>query len=525
MILIGELALWVALLMAAWSAITSFAGGKAGRADLILSGERGIYATCVLTVAAAAGLWTALLTHDFSFRYVAEHTTANLPVIYSFAAFWAGQSGALLLWSLLLVLCSAMTVFRNRKSDPELMPYVTGTLATILLLFLSAICLEANPYERLDWIPPEGVGMNPRLQNAGMVVHQPSLYLGYVSTAIPFAFGIAALATRRLDERWLAEVRRWSLVSWVFLSTGIMVGMWWTYIEPGSSSSWALHAVKNGSLVVWLTTTAFLCAIAIAERRGMISQWSVVLAASSFFVAMPGMTMMRISGLSGVQSFVRSPIGTWFTGVLVVAAVFTGYLVITRLRTVHQDAALDVIARPAARNLQAYGKYVVSVGAALLLLGVGGAALRKNHDTRLRTGESFTTRDPYGSEWTFAAQGVSHFQSLNRNVTAVAVQAVREGKRVGIISSETRQYVDSRGVGTFEPTTEAGIRATPRHDILITLGSLSDDEVAELRISFHPLMMWVWIGGALTILGVMMVMWPRPRRERQHGEIPMVEAR
>src|SRR5919205_4569219 len=258
MILVGELSLWVALLMAAWCATASFAGGATRRPELAASGERALYATFAFVLLASAGLWTALLTHDFSLKFVASFTSANLPTVYTLTAFWAGQSGSLLFWALILSLYSAVVAWSNRRRNRELMPYVHGVLGATLLFFLATLCLGANPYERLEWVPPDGRGMNPQLQNPGMAIHPPNLYLGYIATTVPFAFAIAALITRRLDAEWLAAVRRWSLVSWFFLTVGITLGMWWAYVELGWGGYWAWDPVENASFLPWLTGTAFL---------------------------------------------------------------------------------------------------------------------------------------------------------------------------------------------------------------------------------------------------------------------------
>src|SRR5688500_6712965 len=220
--------------MAAWGATVSFAGGQMRRSDLIESGERAIYATLAMVVLASIGLWTALLTHDFSIKYVASFTSANLPVVYTIAAFWGGQSGSLLFWALILAIFSAVTLWSNRTSNRELMPYVSGTLALVLVFFLATICLGSNPFERLDWVPPDGRRLNPQLQNPGMAIHPPNLYFGYISTTIPFAFAIAALLTRRLDAGWLAAAWRWALFSWFFPTAGIGLWMLLAYGEPAS---------------------------------------------------------------------------------------------------------------------------------------------------------------------------------------------------------------------------------------------------------------------------------------------------
>src|SRR5437762_10401973 len=188
--------------MAAWATTVSFAGGALRREDLIASGRRAIYATFAMVLTASIGLWTALLSRDFSLEYVAGHISANMPNIYVFTAFWSGQAGSMLFWALILSLYSAIVVRSNRTRNRELMPFVTGTLACVLVFFLATTAFKANPYSRLDWLPPDGRGMNPQLQNPGMAIHPPNLYLGYVATAIPFAFAIAALATRPLDAEW-----------------------------------------------------------------------------------------------------------------------------------------------------------------------------------------------------------------------------------------------------------------------------------------------------------------------------------
>ena len=235
MILIGELSLWVAILMAAWTTTVSWAGGYQRRPDLVFSGERAMYATFAFTIVAAIGLWYAIFTHDFSLKFVASYTSMNLPSVYLFSSLWAGQAGSMLFWTLILSMYGAVAVYANRSRLRNMMPWVTGTMGLITLFFLMATAFGANPFERLDWVPADGRGMNPQLQNPGMAIHPPMLYFGLVATAVPFAFAIGALVTRQLDGEWLAAVRRWSLLSWFFLTIGIVLGMWWAYVELGWS--------------------------------------------------------------------------------------------------------------------------------------------------------------------------------------------------------------------------------------------------------------------------------------------------
>jgi cytochrome c-type biogenesis protein CcmF len=656
MILIGELSLWVALLMATWGTTVGFAGGFSRRAELIASAERASYATFGFLALAAVGLWTALLRSDFSFRYVASYTSANLPSIYKFTAFWAGQSGSLLLWAFILSAYSAIAVYSNRSRNRELMPYVTATLSAITLFFVMTLCFGSNPYERLDWIPPDGTGLNPQLQNPGMAIHPPNLYLGYIGTAIPFAFAIAALITRKLDAGWLAAVRRWTLISWFFNTTGIILGMWWAYVELGWGGYWAWDPVENASFLPWLVNTAFLHSIMVQEKRGMLRKWNVTLVVSAFLLAILGTFITRSGVISSVHSFAQSSVGYWFLGFLVLAFGVTVFLVSTRLKDLESKAELEslvsreasflfnnlllvgiafavlwgtlfpilseavtnnkitvgppffnkvniplgltllaltgigpliawrrasaenlkrqftapvlvgittlaalvalgmrdvsaliayglcgfvagpivqefwkgvgarrrmykenpatALLRLVARNRRRYGGYIVHVGIVVLFAAFAGLAFKEEFDVTLKGGETYEAVDPYGNQWRFVSQGVSRYEELNRQTTAVLLDSYRNGKRVGVIKTEKRQYTDSRGVPTFQPATEVGIMDGMREDVYVVLAGVVGEDTAEMRITFNPLVWWVWYGGMIMAVGGLIVMWPQAERRR-----------
>lgn len=349
MSLIGELSLWVALLMACWSATVSFAGGSLKRNDLVISGVRGLYATFAMVVVASVGLWYSLLTKDFSLNYVASHISSTMPNVYIFTSFWSGQAGSMLFWALILSMYGTVAIATSRKRNPELIPWATGTLAAILVFFIVTMCFKANPFERLNFIPADGKGMNPQLQNPGMAIHPPCLYLGYVATAIPFAFAIAALFSRKLDAEWLAVVRRWALISWFFLTIGIILGMWWAYVELGWSGYWAWDPVENSSFLPWLTTTAFLHSIMIQEKRGMLRKWNVVLVVASFLLAIFGTFITRSGVIESVHSFAQSPVGPWFATFFFLSTGISVYLVGTRLTDLQAKAELEsMVSREAA---------------------------------------------------------------------------------------------------------------------------------------------------------------------------------
>jgi len=673
-ILIGELSLWVALLMAAWAATVSFAGGALNRRDLTLSGERAIYATLAMVFLASLGLWTALFAHDFSIKYVASFSSANLPKVYTFTAFWAGQAGSMLFWCLILAIYSAIAVYQNRVRNRTLMPYVSGTLAVVLIFFLATMCFGANPFERLDWIPPDGRGMNPQLQNPGMAIHPPNLYLGYVGTTIPFAFAIAALITRKLDAEWLAAIRKWTLIAWFFNTTGIFLGMWWAYVELGWGGYWAWDPVENASLLPWLVNTAFLHSIMVQEKRGMLRKWNVTLVVSTFLLSIFGTFITRSGIISSVHSFAQSPVGNWFAGFLLLAIAVTAYLVTTRLRDLEAKATLEsMVSREAAflynnvvlvgiafsvlwgtlfpiiteavrgekitvgppffnavniplgltlllltgigpliawrrasvanlqrqfagpvtagvaagvllavlgmrdvpaiiayvfaafvamtvvqefykgvgarrrmygesmvpafarlisRNRRRYGGYIVHMGVVIVFAAFAGLAFKKEFDVTLKDGDSRELVDPFGHKWKFVSQGLSQYDLLNRQVTALALDLSRDGKSAGVLTTEKRQHVDSRGAPTFEPSTEVGIKSSWKQDVYVVLAGVREDQSAEIRVTFNPLVRWVWLGGGLMALGGLIVMWPQAERKRvQSGyavamppvEIPAIE--
>ena len=666
MILVGELSLWVALLMAAWTTTVSFSGGLQGRADLVKSGERALYATFAFTLLASVGVWTALFTHDFSIKFVASYTSANLPKIYTFTAFWAGQAGSLLFWSLILTGYAAIAVFTNRAKNRHMMPWVTGTLGVIALFFLMTMCFGANPYERLDWIPPDGRGMNPQLQNPGMAIHPPMLYLGLVATAVPFAFAIGALISRRLDAEWLGAVRRWALLSWFFLTIGIVLGMWWAYVELGWAGYWAWDAVENSSLLPWLSGTAFLHSIMIQEKRGMLRKWNVTLVVVTFLLSILGTFITRSGIIESVHAFAQSPVGNWFLGFLIVATTLTVYLVSTRLEDLQSKAELEsMISREAAflynnlalvgicfatlwgtlfpilseavkgekitvgppffnavngplgllllaltgigpliawrrastsnlrrqftwpvasgiaafsvlfalgmrnfyalvtyllagfvfgtiaqefikgigarrrmyseglfaasmrligRNRRRYGGYIVHFGVVVLFCAFAGQMFKRDLAATVKTGETIKATDAYGHAWTFTSLGVSQFEQLNRRVLAVTFNVTKDGQKMGVLSSEKRQHVDSRGEPTFEPSTEVGILESPSQDVYLVFTGAVDAETAAVHINFNPLVWWVWFGGIMMAFGGIIVMWPQAQKERESGYVAELPA-
>jgi cytochrome c-type biogenesis protein CcmF len=305
-IVLGELSLWIALPVAIWGMAMGMLGGRSQRGDLVLSAERSIYAVTVLLTLASAGVMAAFLGDRFEYWYVASYSNRELETFYKISGLWAGQRGSLLFWALLVGFFASITVFLNRRRNREFMPYVVGVLQGILTFFLVVLLFAGvNPFEQLDFTPANGQGLNPQLQNYWMTIHPPTLYLGFTAFTIPFAFAIAALLNGRLDSRWITLTRRWTLLSWFFLSVGIIFGMRWAYEELGWGGYWFWDPVENASLLPWLTATAFLHSVMIQENRGMLKVWNMSLVVLTFLLTVFATFLTRSGLIESVHSFAQ----------------------------------------------------------------------------------------------------------------------------------------------------------------------------------------------------------------------------
>ena len=326
-----------------------FSGRWQDRPELAASVTNASYGICGALLVASISLWKGLASHDFNIEYVAAYTSRNLPDGYIFSAFWAGQKGSLLFWAVVLSMFAAVAQLITPRRYAPLMPYVAGVTSAVTAFFVCTMLFAANPFERLPFTPADGRGLNPQLQNPGMMIHPPMLYLGYISITIPFAFAIAALLTRGLDTGWIHAIRKWTLVSWLFLSIGITLGMWWAYVELGWGGYWAWDPVENASLLPWLTMTAFLHSVMIQEKRGMLKRWNVGLIIGTFLLSIFGTFITRSGVIASVHSFTQSNVGYFFLGFLVVAGILSYTLLHTRWPLLKADVQLEsVLSREAA---------------------------------------------------------------------------------------------------------------------------------------------------------------------------------
>jgi cytochrome c-type biogenesis protein CcmF len=342
--LLGQFCLWLALLTALWGAGLAFFAPLSRRPDLARTAQRTAYGVAVALLVAALALWQGLLTHDFNIDYVARYTSRNLPEAYVFAAFWAGQQGSLLFWAVVLAGFAALAQALTSRRHEALLPYVAGITNVVVAFFVLTMLFSANPFARLPFTPEDGNGLNPQLQNPGMTIHPPLLYLGYISITIPFAFAMAALLSRRLDTGWIQAIRKWTLLSWIFLSAGITVGMWWAYVELGWGGYWAWDPVENASLLPWLTMTAFLHSVMIQEKRGMLKRWNVGLIVASFLLSIFGTFITRSGVIASVHSFTQSNVGYFFLAFLLGVGVLAFALLYSRWPELEPEAKLESLA-------------------------------------------------------------------------------------------------------------------------------------------------------------------------------------
>jgi cytochrome c-type biogenesis protein CcmF len=274
---------------------------------MVLSAERSVHIVFFLTILASLGVIDAFLNDRFQYLYVASYSNRDLPTYFKVSGLWAGQTGSLLFWLLLLMFFSSLCVWLNRRRNREFMPYVTGILQGIAVFFLVVLLFAGvNPFERLGFMPVDGQGLNPQLQNYWMTIHPPTLYLGFTAFTIPFAFAMASLMTGRLDSRWIQLTRRWTLLSWFFLANGIIFGMRWAYEELGWGGYWFWDPVENASLLPWLTATAFLHSVMVQETRRMLKVWNMGLVILTFLLTIFATFLTRSGLIESVHSFAEN---------------------------------------------------------------------------------------------------------------------------------------------------------------------------------------------------------------------------
>ncbi len=325
-------------------AVGSIAWGlRTGYSGPLRSGRRAVWTVCALALLAVILLERALLARDMSYRYVAEHTSKDLPLHYAFSSLWAGQEGSLLLWLLILSAYGSAFLFAYRKRLDPFYDAVAMVIATVMIFFTGLLTFVSSPFRILATPPPDGMGLNPLLQDPGMMIHPPILYTGYVGFIVPFGFAMAVLLLNRSGTRWIEEVRRWTLFCWGFLGVGILLGARWAYVELGWGGYWGWDPVENASLMPWLVGTGFLHSVMIEQRRGMLKTWNIALIALTFELSIFGTFLTRSGVLTSVHSFAESNIGPWFLSFILISGTAATALILYRKALLESENRMDAM--------------------------------------------------------------------------------------------------------------------------------------------------------------------------------------
>jgi cytochrome c-type biogenesis protein CcmF len=339
---LGSAVLWVAAALALYGAGAAAVGSTGGRPALIESAQYAALAVFALVTAAFVLLVYAFLTFDFSVLYVARQTNLRTPFYFRITGVWGALEGSIVLWSWLLALYTLILVVRHR-SQRDLYPWALSVMLGVLCFFLLIMTVPAPPFERATPVPADGRGLNPLLEDTGMITHPIALYLGFTGFTVPFAFALAALITGRVGDAWITATRRWTIVAWYFLSLGLLIGGWWSYHVLGWGGYWAWDPVENAAFMPWLTGTAFLHSVMIQERRRMLKLWNISLVLLTFGLTIFGTFLTRSGIIASVHSFTQGTIGVFFLAFLALV-LLTGFgLLAWRWSLLRADGELDSV--------------------------------------------------------------------------------------------------------------------------------------------------------------------------------------
>jgi cytochrome c-type biogenesis protein CcmF len=350
---LGQFALALGFVVTVYSIVASLIGIRFKHDKLIASGRNAAVGVFVCITTAFVSLGYLFVANDFSINYVAQHSNRDLPLYFKISSIWGGQEGSLLFWGWLLTMYAALVVVQNWKKHSSMMPYVTAVLMATSLFFTMMHLFVVNPFTHLGilqpdgrpipFVPRDGAGLNPLLQDMLMVIHPPMLYLGFVGFAVPFAFAMGAMITRQLGDTWIRTTRRWTMIAWFFLGTGILLGGNWAYHELGWGGFWAWDPVENASLMPWIIATAFLHSVMVQEKKGMLKVWNMLLIILTYTMCLFGTFLTRSGVVSSVHAFAQSPIGGYFAAFIIIGLSGALYLLFDRLPYLKSEAQMEAI--------------------------------------------------------------------------------------------------------------------------------------------------------------------------------------
>lgn len=338
LVIIGNLSIYLALILSIYAFITIVIGIRKQDQRFIDSAKGATLATFILACISMTLLLVALGTSQFQFSLVYENTSSDLPMLYKLSALWSGNSGSLILWTFFLTMYTIMIAYSKKMVRNPMTPYVIAVILINTIFFYFILGFVTNPFELVsDGVPAEGMGLNPMLQDPGMIIHPVAIYLGYVGLVVPFAFAMASLMLKNMDSFWIKTTRRWTIIAWIFLTIGNVIGGYWAYRELGWGGYWAWDPVENASLMPWFTVTAFLHSVMIQERRNMLKTWNISLIILSYALSLFGTFLVRSGVLTSVHAFVSSNLGTYFLIFMALMIIFSMYILMSRYQLIRKD--------------------------------------------------------------------------------------------------------------------------------------------------------------------------------------------
>ena len=364
---IGHFALIIALFLAFCLGVLPIIGAARNNAVLMGTARPLAHGQFVFLAIAFVCLTYAFVVNDFSVLYVAQHSNSQLPVVYRVAAVWGGHEGSLLLWAFLLSAWTLAVAVYSKHLPEEMVARVLGVMGLVAVGFLLFMLFTSNPFERLLPAAADGRDLNPLLQDPGLVIHPPMLYMGYVGFSVAFAFAIAALLGGKLDATWARWSRPWTTVAWVFMTLGIALGSWWAYYELGWGGWWFWDPVENASFMPWLVGTALIHSLAVTEKRGAFKSWTVLLAIAAFSLSLLGTFLVRSGVLTSVHAFASDPKrGVFILAFLVVTIGASLLLFPWRAPKIGLGGRFDLLSR---ESLLLSNNVLFSVAAASVFIG------------------------------------------------------------------------------------------------------------------------------------------------------------
>ncbi|NDG90843.1 MAG: heme lyase CcmF/NrfE family subunit [Burkholderiaceae bacterium] len=522
---IGQYSLVLALFTAIILAVFPILGAQTNRPQLNAIARPASWGLFVWVAISFICLTITFIENDFSVLYVAQNSNSQLPLIYRICAVWGGHEGSILLWALMLAGWTlAVAVFSKHLPD-KMVARILGILGILSIGVLLFTLLTSNPFDRLFPPAPEGRDLNPLLQDPGMIIHPPFLYMGYVGSAVAFAFAIAALLSGRLDAAWARWSRPWVTTAWCFLTIGIALGSAWAYYELGWGGWWFWDPVENASFMPWLVGTALIHSLAVTEKRGGFKMWTALLAILAFSLSLLGTFLVRSGVITSVHAFATDPErGIFILGFL--AFVVGGSLLLFAWRapkaniggnfeTVSREGMVDRARinpdRSWWQNLRIqpagyYGMLMAHFGVAVFIIGVTAVrGFETEQDVRMQVGG-------------VSQSGGYDFQLVSLKTIAgpnyAAIQGhfdvSRNGKPVTSLYPEKRIYTASQ-----MPMTEAAIDSGLTRDLYVSLGEPINDNEWSVRIYHKPFVDWIWGGCFLMALGGFLAITDRRYRKKE----------